>query len=87
VTKWMGRYMISIFISIQSSKMDSSMRLSIIKKRILFLSEAQRKCAGNPIPKNSGYENTSTPAKAGAMLFPTDDVNRTLYANIFNGTC
>jgi len=43
--------MISIFISIQSSKMDSSMRLSIIKKRILFLSEAQRKCADKPIPK------------------------------------
>lgn len=67
--------------------MDSSMRLSIIKKRILFLSEAQRKCADKPIPKNSGYENTSTPAKAGAMLFPTGDKNRTLYANIFNGSC
>jgi len=65
--------------------MDSSMRLSIIKKRILFISEAQRKAANNPIPKNSGYDNTTTQAKAGITLFPANDINRTLYPTIFAG--
>jgi len=65
--------------------MDASMRLSILKKRILFISEAQRKNEKKPIPKNSGSEILSTQALGGRTLFPSDDINRTLYPTIFAG--
>jgi len=65
--------------------MDASMRLSIIKKRILFISEAQRKNVKEPTPKNSGSGILSTQALGGRTLFPADDINRTLYPTIFAG--
>jgi len=65
--------------------MDASMRLSILKKRLLFISEATRKNAQNPVPKNSGSEILATQALGGRSLFPPDDINRTLYPTIFSG--
>ena len=65
--------------------MDSSMRLSIQKKRLLFISEAIRKKQIDPVPKNLSYDNTTTPAKAGKVLFPVDDINRILYPDLFTG--
>jgi hypothetical protein len=64
--------------------MDSSMRLSIMKNRMLYLAEKKRKLAIQPIPKNSSQSISNIPAKAGALLFPANDPIRIKYPELFN---
>ena len=63
--------------------MDSSMRLSIMKNRLLYVAEKQRKLANKPIPKNSGQSILTIPAKAGSVLFPSNDLFRQQNPGLF----
>lgn len=63
--------------------MDSSMRLSIMKNRMLYIAEKKRKLAIQPIPKNSSQTISNIPAVAGALLFPANDPMRVTFPELF----
>ena len=59
------------------------MRLSIMKNKLLYVAEKRRKLAIQPIPKNSAQSISNIPAKAGAVLFPTNDPFRIQHPELF----